>query len=41
MKLDSKEAFRLFLATGLPQAYTYGRAARRQERRETKGQRKA
>ena len=41
MKLDSKEAFRLFLATGLPEAYTYGRAARRQERREATKQRKA
>lgn len=41
MKLDSKEAFRLFLATGLPEAYTYGRVARRQEQREAKKQRKA
>ena len=29
--LDSEQAFRIFLLTGLPQAYTYSRAARRRE----------
>ena len=29
--LDSEQAFRIFLITGLPQAYTYSRAARRRE----------
>ena len=31
MALDSKQAFRIFLISGLPQAYTYSRAIRRQE----------
>lgn len=35
--LDSEQAFRIFLITGLPQAYTYSRAVRREEeRRQTK-----
>lgn len=33
MALDSEQAFRIFLITGLPQAYTYSRAVKRQEER--------
>lgn len=34
MELDSEEAFRIFLVSGLPQAYTYSRVIRRKEQRE-------
>ena len=34
MALDSEQAFRIFLVTGLPQAYTYSRAVKREEERE-------
>ena len=33
MELDSQQAFRIFLITGLPQAYTYSRAIKREEER--------
>ena len=33
LALDSEQAFRIFLITGLPQAYTYSRAVKRQEER--------
>lgn len=36
MALDSEEAFRIFLVSGLPQAYTYSRVIRRKEQREEK-----
>lgn len=36
MALDSEKAFRIFLVSGLPQAYTYSRVIRRQEEREGK-----
>lgn len=36
MALDSEQAFRIFLVSGLPQAYTYSRVIRRQEEREDK-----
>lgn len=34
MALDSEQAFRIFLISGLPQAYTYSRAIKRQEKPE-------
>lgn len=33
LELDSQQAFRIFLITGLPQAYTYSRAIKREEER--------
>ena len=33
MALDSEQAFRIFLISGLPQAYTYSRAMKREEER--------
>ncbi len=38
MELDAEQAFRLFLISGMPQAYVYSRMERRreQERKETK-----
>ena len=34
MALDSQQALRIFLVSGLPQAYTYSQAVKRQEERE-------
>lgn len=41
MELDSEQALRLFLVTGMPQAYVYSRMERRreQENEETHPQR--
>lgn len=33
MALDSQQALRIFLVSGLPQAYTYSQAVKRQEER--------
>lgn len=33
MALDSEQAFRIFLASGLPQAYTYSKVLERREAR--------
>lgn len=40
MALDSEKAFRIFLVSGLPQAYTYSRVIRRQEEREERREKK-
>lgn len=34
MALDSEQALRIFLVSGLPQAYTYSQAVKRQKARE-------
>lgn len=34
MEMDSQKAFRIFLVTGLPQAFTYSQAVKRRERRD-------
>ena len=41
MALDSEKAFRIFLVSGLPQAYTYRRVIRRQEEREDRERQKS
>ena len=33
MEMDSQKAFRIFLLTGLPQAFSYSQAVKRREER--------
>ena len=40
MPLDEKQAMRLFFLTGLPEAYTYARAARRRGQEQGKPRQK-